>query len=94
MPLPLKYCRSTKPPLRLSLRQAVEMAAAMVTFVPSDSHPPPGLQRGAPRRAPRRRQPPAEARGGLAACEEEPPRQKTINMIALDALVELFARSG
>ena len=77
-------------PSLLRLHRAVELAAAMVRSVPSDCHPPPWLQRGAPRR----RQPPAEARGGLAACEEEPRRQKTINMIALDELVELFACSG
>ena len=33
-------------PSLLRLHQAVEMAAAMVTSVPSDSHPPPGQQRG------------------------------------------------
>ena len=32
-------------------------------------------------------------RGGLAACEEEPRRQETINLLALDDLVELFARA-
>ena len=65
-PLPLKYCRSTKPPLRLSLRQAVEMAAAMATFVPSDSHPPPGRQRVVPVRVPGRRSTPRGRGGELA----------------------------
>ena len=34
------------------LHRAVEMAATMVTFVPSNSHPQQGLRKGPPRRAP------------------------------------------
>ena len=64
-----------------------------VTSVPSDSYPLPGLQRGVPGRAPRKR-PPTLPRGGLAACEEGQWQQETINLIALDELVKYFARSG
>ena len=32
-------------------------------------------------------------RGGLAACQEKPRRQETINLLALHELVELFARA-
>ena len=43
-------------PSLLHLHRAAEMVAAMATSVPSDSHSPPGRQRGLPGRAPRRRE--------------------------------------
>ena len=40
------------------------------------------------------RPPPPPTRGDLTACEEGPLLQEKINLLALDELVELFARSG
>ena len=80
----------------LRLHCAMAMAAAMVTSLLCESHPPTRRWRGLPRRAPRRRLPPAPFRGVLAASEEEPRRQleETINLLALDELADIVSKRG
>ena len=69
----------------LRLHRAVAMAAAIVTSVPRDLHPPPGRRRGLLGRASRRGRLAACAEAaGLAACEEGPRRKETTNLLVLE----------
>ena len=70
-----RHCHSNivEAPSFLCLHRAVEMDAAIVTSVPSDSHSPPGRQTGVSWRAPRWRPPPPPPSGPEAAS---PPAKK------------------
>ena len=89
--LPLKYRRSIEPPQpALSSGDGRGDGDVRQQRQPSLAAPPGGSwgwrHGGEP--------PPPHYRGGIAACEEGQQRQETINLIALDELIELFARSG